>query len=135
MVLLGIFTCPHQIAESFVRRIGNPDRSQIAAAVATGKLCGVAPVGLHSIARFGRYQRWRHDLAVHAQFGQLPIQYVPGWSRFVTGSQITDRPQLLYQFPDRLQSIRNDAQWTDFSVWFGGGDNDCVRMDIQSEKA
>jgi hypothetical protein len=107
LVLFGVFPRSYQIAQCFVRRIGNPHRRQIAIAITPRQLLGIPPVGLDPIARFGRHQRRRDHLAAHAQLCQLPIQNVPGRTRFVAGFQLLHRTQLCHRFANRFQAVRD----------------------------
>jgi hypothetical protein len=63
LILLGVLPGTHQIAQRFVRLVGNADRRQVAASVAASQFGGVAPVGLDPISRFGGNQRPRDHLA------------------------------------------------------------------------
>ena len=87
LILLRRLARPHQIAQRLVLRVRHPHRRQVPAAVAPRQLLGVPPIRLHPIARLHRHQRRRHDLALHPERGQLPVQHVAGRPRLVADPQ------------------------------------------------
>jgi len=66
---------------------------------------------------------------------ELPRTENAGGAGFVTGLQSLCRPELCNEFADRFQPVRHNAKRTDFSVRFGYGNGDGVRVDIQTNKS
>ena len=116
LILLGIFAGADQVAQSFVRRVGNPHRRQVAGAIGAGQFLGVAFIRLHAIARFGGNQRGRDHFAGDTQRRQLPEQNVAGRTGLVTGMQLIAGAQFLHQLPNRFQLIRNHTVPADLAV-------------------
>jgi len=135
LVLLGVLTRAHQIAQGFVGGIGNPHRREVAGAITARQFGGVAAIGLDSVAGLDRDQRGRDDLAGDAERCQLPVQDVACRPGLVAGFPLLHRPQLGNQFANRFQAVRDDAQRTDFSVRLGNRSRDGVRVDIQTKKS
>ena len=96
-VLFGIFPRSYQIPQCLMRRIGNPDRGQIAIPVTPRQLRGIAPIGFYAITGFGWDQRRRNHVTAHTQLCQLPVQNIPGRAGFVAGFQLL-RKRVLYAF-------------------------------------
>jgi hypothetical protein len=93
LISLGGFTSTNQMAQGFVRGMGNPYGRQIAGPIAAGQLQGVASIRFHPITRLHRHQRRRNHFALHGEGGQLPVQHVAGGSRFVADAQAFRRSE------------------------------------------
>ena len=135
LILLGRLPRANEIAQGFVRRVGDPDRRQIASAITPRELHRVASVRLDPIAGFDRHQGRGHHLALHLERRQLPIQHVPRRARFVADAQLRGRPQFLHQLPNRLRAIGNDAERSNLPVRFRNRDRDRFCVDIKTDKS
>ena len=132
LILLGCFAGTHQIAQRLGTLIRNPYRRQISGSIATCQLLSIPSIRLDPIARFNRYQRRRHNLALDAQLRKLPIHDVARRSRFVTGPQLLCRTKLLNHLPDRLGAVRNRSQAPHFTIRLRNRYGDRLGMDIQT---
>jgi hypothetical protein len=63
LILLRCLASSDQVAKGLMRRIGHPNRREVAAAVEASKTLGVTPIRLHAIARLHRDQRGGDDVA------------------------------------------------------------------------
>ena len=117
LVFLGGFPRPHQIPQRLVRSVGHPDRRQFSGAVATRQFLRIPPVRLDPVPGFGRHQAGRDHLTGHAQLRELPIQHVPGGASLVAGPQMLDWAELVNQFANRLQAVRDHAERADLSAF------------------
>ena len=79
---------PDQVAHRLVRRVGHPDRGQLAGPMQAGQRDGVAPVGLHPVAGLARDERGRHHRAVVAESGDLPVQAVAARAGLVADPEL-----------------------------------------------
>ncbi len=137
LILLRVFSGAHQVAQCLVRGIRNPNRRQIAAAIAARQFLGIATIRLHPVARFDRDQRRRYHFAGNTQRGQLPIHDVARRTRFVA------RPQILALGPVSPTSLRIDSKRLGITAErrelrrfrFGYRYRDGVRVDIQTNKS
>jgi hypothetical protein len=77
----------YQVAHGLVPLVGHPDRGQLASPQQAGQLHGVAPVGLHLVARLARDQGWRDDGALVAKADHLPVQPVARRAGFIADIQ------------------------------------------------
>src|SRR5215467_5068333 len=134
LVSLGCLAGAHQVAKSFVSRIGNPYRCQVSGPIAAGQFQGVTPIGFHAFARFDGYEGWSNHFAVHTQRGQLPIQHISCGSGFVASSQLLDRTKLVNQLPNRLRAVGNNPEGANFTAGFCNRDGNRFRMDIQTNE-
>jgi|SRR5579862_8551795 len=98
------------------------------------QLFGVASIGLDPVDRIGGHQRGRDHIAFHPERGELPREHVSGWSGFIVHANVLRRAELLYQFPNRFQPVRDDSQVADLTAGFGNRRRDGVRVDIETEK-
>src|ERR1700722_10476528 len=95
LILLGCFAGTHQISQGLGTFIRNPYRCQISGSITTCQLLSIPPIRLYPITRLDRYQRGRHNLALDAEFCQLPVHHVARWSCLITGSQLLCRASFL----------------------------------------
>jgi hypothetical protein len=73
----------NEIAQGFMRRVGDPGRRQIAGAMTPGQFHRVAAVRLDPIAGLDRHQDWATTSHFTSSARQPPIQHVPCRARFV----------------------------------------------------
>ena len=132
LVLLRRLAGAHQIAQCLVRRVRNPDRRQVAAAVAARQLLCVAPVSFYAVAGPHRYQRRRDHLAHGTQLGQLPVQHVAAGSRLVADAQLCGRAQLADHPANRLRPVPDRAERAHLPARLGNCDRDRFGMYIES---
>ena len=133
LVLLRDLSGPHEIAQGFMRRVRHPHRRQIATPVASSQLLRVASVGLHPVARLDRHQRRCHDVAVHAELAQMPVQAIAVGSCLVADAKSARWPQLLHQPPHRILAIGNAPQRPHFTSRLRYRHRDLLRVDIQTQ--
>src|SRR5215472_8902100 len=100
LILFSRLAGADQIAQCLMSLIGNPNRGQIAGTMAASQFLGIAAVRLHPLACLYRNQGGRHYLAFHAQRSELPVEYITGRARFVTGPKFFHRSQLTDHLPD-----------------------------------
>lgn len=135
LVLLRRLPRADQISQRFVRGIRHPHRGQVARPVGARQFLGIASIGLDPIAGLRRYQRRCHDVTVHTEADQLPVQHVAGRASFVAHAQLIRRAQLPDQAADGLWSIRHRAERADLTGGFGDGDHEGFRVDIKTDKS
>ena len=87
-----------------MRGIRYPHRRQLPGPIIPRQLQRIAPIGLHSLARFHRHQRWRHYFALRSQCRQLPVHNIPGGTCFITEPQLLHCLSFLTSF--RIDSSR-----------------------------
>jgi hypothetical protein len=124
-----------QIAQGFVRCVRNPDRGQISRSMTARKFLCVPPVRLHPVSGLHGNQGRRHDLAFHAQRGQLPIQNVSSRTGLVASPKAPGRPEFPDQLPHRFKPVRDGSQRTHLTARLGNSHSNRLGMDIQSNKA
>jgi hypothetical protein len=76
LVLFRCGSSSHEVAQRFMRGIGNPHRGEQSAAVALGKLERVATIGLDALAGLLRNERRRDHFALDPELGELPEERV-----------------------------------------------------------
>src|SRR6267154_204161 len=135
LVSVGSLTSSHQVAKSFVSSVRNPHRRPVTGPIAARQFHSIAPIGFHSVPRFHGYESRRDHFTAHPQSGQLPIQHIPCGSGLVADSQLLGRAELVHQLPNRLRTVRNDAEGANFPAGFSNGYCDGVRMDIETDKS
>src|SRR4051812_13471271 len=86
-VLHGRFPSPHQIANGFVSRVGNPNGRQLAGAMQSGQRERIPTIGLDALARPFRDQRGSDDGAVMPEIRDLPLQAIAGRPGLITEQQ------------------------------------------------
>jgi hypothetical protein len=122
-----------QIPDRLVRRVGHPDRSQIARARTLGQLQAVAPVGLDALARAPRNQRWGDHLTPITPGGQRSLQAIAGGARLVDHVHLGRRAQLgqrLEQLVDLVGGSPNLSR-RDSATRLGCTNHDAVLVHIQ----
>ena len=70
----------------------------------------IPPVGLDTISRLLRNQRWRNHIALDSQLRQLPVEYEARRAGLIAGAQMIGRTKLADELADRVLSCRLDAQ-------------------------
>jgi hypothetical protein len=126
----------HQIAHRFVRRVRHPYQRQFAGAIAARQGDGVAPVGLHPLARPTRDQRRRRHHAVVPERRQLPVEPITTWPRLVAKAQLAvGRRQFLRQPRHRRRLVGDAAQRAHDAVAsrLRHRNRDCLLVRIQSD--
>jgi hypothetical protein len=88
-ILEGIFTCPAQVANSFVLALGNIDGREIPRAQQPGELHSIAAVGFDTVTGLLGNQGGCHDRAARAFFHQIPGEPV------ATGASLIDKEQVV----------------------------------------
>jgi hypothetical protein len=135
LIFFPRLACADQVTQGFVSFVRNPDSGQIAGSVTACQFLGVTAVRLHPIPGLDGNQPRGHNLAIHAQRGELPVKHISGRARFVAGPQLLCRPQLADHFPDRFKAVRDRPDGSDFSARLGYCYGNRLSMDIQSDKA
>jgi hypothetical protein len=74
---------PNQVADRFVRFVGNPDRCQLTGAQQPGELRCVSVIILDPLARFARYSGWGGYFARFASLRQMPQYAIATRASFV----------------------------------------------------
>ena len=130
LILLGCFASTHQIAQRLGTLIRNPHRRQISRSIATRQLLSIPPIRLYSVTSLDRYQRGCDNLALDAQFCQLPVDDITRRSCLITGSQLLCRAKLFDQLSYRLGAVRNRSQASHLIIRLRDGDGDRLAMKI-----
>src|ERR1041385_7891025 len=72
--------------------------------MASCQFFGIAAVRLDAVTGFSRHQGGCHNLALHTQRSQLPVQDVACWTGFITDPKLVGRAQFAISF--RIDSKR-----------------------------
>ena len=95
LVLFRCGSSPHQVAQRFMRGVGNPHRREQSAAVALGKLERVTAIRLDALVRLFGDERRRDHLALDAELGELPEERVAGRSGLVANLELIPNSELV----------------------------------------
>jgi hypothetical protein len=99
------------------------------------KLQRIPPVRLDPVTRLLRNQRRCYDCALYSQLRQLPVEYKPCRTGFVTGPQLVGRSKPFDQLADRLFAVGYRTQAAYLAVRLGYRYGYRFRMDIQTQKS
>src|SRR6478752_4481125 len=102
--------CTDQIAHRLMRPVRYPHCRQLAGAMEFSQHEGIAPVGLHPVARLDRNERRRDDHAVMPEFGELPMQTIAARACLVAEIKLAPvAAKLLGEPADVIGAVRDRA--------------------------
>ena len=113
-------------------RTGHPDRRELTALIGLGQFLGVAAVRLHFVAWLLGDERRRDDLAVDAQFRELPVERVAGGTGLVADLQVPAPAELLEQFPHGFGTVEDFPETANPTAPFGDGRGDGFGVNIET---
>src|SRR6185437_14353077 len=135
LIALGSQPRTHQVPQRLMGCIRYPYRRQISSPVTASELLSIAPIGFNSIARFHRYERRGHHIAMHPKLRELTVQHVAGGPGLVAHPQPRRLAEPAYQPAHRFTTVRDNPQAAHLTSRLRYRHRNRLCMDIKPDKS